>query len=67
LSHRTEIYSLGTGTCQLGEFMEILKAYAIEVAADVRPLSSFPQSGTLPFPQRGGGWEIRHIIGAGKV
>jgi len=36
-----KIYSLGTNTRTIEEFMGILKQYAIETAADVR---SFPQS-----------------------
>ena len=36
-----QIYSVGTSTRTIEEFMGILKAYSIEVAADVR---SFPQS-----------------------
>jgi uncharacterized protein (DUF488 family) len=41
LIHLMRIYSIGTSTRTIEEFMEILKAYAIEVAADVR---SFPRS-----------------------
>jgi uncharacterized protein (DUF488 family) len=44
LIHLMRIYSVGTSTRTIEEFMEILKAYAIEVAADVRsvPRSRFP-------------------------
>jgi uncharacterized protein (DUF488 family) len=39
--HGMQIYSVGTSTRTLEEFMALLKAYAIEIAADVR---SFPRS-----------------------
>jgi hypothetical protein len=61
-----KIYSLGTSTRTIEEFMGILKAYAIEVAADVKPLPSFPRSGTRPFSQRGGvGSPSHHRRGEG--
>lgn len=41
-----KIYSLGTSTRTIEEFMGILRQYAIEAAADVR---SFPRSGAV-FP-----------------
>jgi uncharacterized protein (DUF488 family) len=41
LIHLMRIYSVGTSTRTFEEFMGILKAYEIEVAADVR---SFPRS-----------------------
>ncbi len=43
-----KIYSLGTSTRTIEEFIGILKAYGIEVAADVR---SFPKSRFLHFQQ----------------
>jgi uncharacterized protein (DUF488 family) len=44
LIHLMRIYSVGTSTRTIEEFMGILKAYAIEVAADVRSFarSRFP-------------------------
>jgi uncharacterized protein (DUF488 family) len=41
LIHLMRIYSVGTSTRTIEEFMGILKAYEVEVAADVR---SFPRS-----------------------
>jgi hypothetical protein len=61
-----EIHPLGTSTRTLEEFMGILKAYAIEVAADWEPVPSFPRSGTHPLLSEGG-WEVRHIMEAGKM
>ena len=43
-----KIYSLGTSNRSIEEFMGILKAYGVEVAADVR---SFPQSRFPHFQQ----------------
>ena len=50
------IYSVGTSTRTIEEFMGILKAYAIEVAADVR---SFPRSRFPHFR----GTELARLLG----
>jgi uncharacterized protein (DUF488 family) len=56
LIHLMRIYSLGTSTRTIEEFMGILKAYAIEIVTDVR---SFPRSRFRHFH----GSELARLLG----
>jgi uncharacterized protein (DUF488 family) len=60
LIHLMRIYSVGTSTRTIEEFMGILKAYEIEVAADVR---SFPRSRFLHFH----GSELARFLGEAGI